>query len=109
MTTCTGVPPLFPPGGPPRAVAVIFGGLFSCVPVVVDELIASNPAERAKRPREQAHEPFFLVISYLEPHFQNDCNCFVAPKGYAERYSNSFIPRDLSFFPGDWQEQLPDY
>ena len=54
-------------------------------------------------------EPFFLVISYLEPHFQNDCNCFVAPKGYADRYRNSFIPRDLSFFPGDWQQQLPDY
>lgn len=54
-------------------------------------------------------EPFLLVISYLEPHFQNDCNCFVAPKGYAERYRNSFIPRDLSFFPGDWQDQLPDY
>lgn len=59
--------------------------------------------------REKAREPFFLVISYLEPHFQNDCNCFVAPKGYAERYRNAFIPRDLSFFPGDWQEQLPDY
>jgi arylsulfatase A-like enzyme len=59
--------------------------------------------------REQAREPFFLVISYLEPHFQNDCNCFVAPKGYAERYRNSFIPHDLSFFPGDWQGQLPDY
>jgi arylsulfatase A-like enzyme len=59
--------------------------------------------------RQQAREPFLLVISYLEPHFQNDCNCFVAPKGYAERYRNSFIPRDLSFFPGDWQEQLPDY
>ena len=58
---------------------------------------------------QQPHEPFLLVISYLEPHFQNDCNCFVAPKGYAERYRNSFIPRDLSFFPGDWQQQLPDY
>ncbi|GAC1663894.1 MAG: sulfatase [Candidatus Acidiferrum sp.] len=58
---------------------------------------------------EKARQPFFLVISYLEPHFQNDCNCFVAPKGYADRYRNSFIPRDLSFFPGDWQEQLPDY
>jgi arylsulfatase A-like enzyme len=54
-------------------------------------------------------KPLFLVISYLEPHFQNDCNCFVAPKGYAERYQNSFIPRDLSFFPGDWQQQLPEY
>ncbi len=58
---------------------------------------------------EPPREPFFLVISYLEPHFQNDCNCFVAPKGYAERYRNSFVPQDLSFFPGDWQAQLPDY
>jgi arylsulfatase A-like enzyme len=56
-----------------------------------------------------AREPFFLVVSYLEPHFQNDCNCFVAPNGYADRYRNSFVPRDLSFFPGDWQQQLPDY
>jgi arylsulfatase A-like enzyme len=57
----------------------------------------------------EARDPFFLVISYLEPHFQNDCNCFVAPKGYADRYRNAFVPRDLSFFPGDWQAQLPDY
>jgi arylsulfatase A-like enzyme len=56
-----------------------------------------------------AREPFFLVVSYLEPHFQNDCNCFVAPNGYADRYRNAFVPRDLSFFPGDWQQQLPDY
>ena len=54
-------------------------------------------------------EPFFLVISYLEPHFQNDCNCFVAPNGYADKYRNAFVPPDLSFFPGDWQAQLPDY
>lgn len=54
-------------------------------------------------------EPFFLVVSYLEPHFQNDCNCFVAPKGYAARFQNSFIPHDLRFFPGDWQAQLPEY
>jgi arylsulfatase A-like enzyme len=59
--------------------------------------------------RQKPREPFLLVISYLEPHFQNDCNCFVAPKGYADRYRNPFIPRDLAFFPGDWQEQLPDY
>ena len=59
--------------------------------------------------REKARAPFFLVISYLEPHFQNDCSCFVAPKGYAERYRNSFVPADLKFFPGDWESQLPDY
>ena len=59
--------------------------------------------------QQKPREPFLLTISYLEPHFQNDCNCFVAPMGYADRYRNSFIPGDLSFFPGDWQEQLPDY
>jgi arylsulfatase A-like enzyme len=59
--------------------------------------------------QEKPRSPFLLVISYLEPHFQNDCNCFVAPNGYAERYRNFFIPGDLRFFPGDWQSQLPDY
>jgi arylsulfatase A-like enzyme len=59
--------------------------------------------------RQQTGSPFFLTVSYLEPHHQNDCNCFVSPKGYAERYRNSYVPRDLSFFPGDWQEQLPEY
>jgi arylsulfatase A-like enzyme len=59
--------------------------------------------------QQKARTPFFLVISYLEPHFQNDCNCFVAPNGYADRYRNSFVPADLKFFPGDWASQLPDY
>jgi arylsulfatase A-like enzyme len=59
--------------------------------------------------RHNTRTPFFLVISYLEPHFQNDCNCFVAPNGYADRYRNSFVPADLKFFPGDWESQLPDY
>ncbi len=59
--------------------------------------------------KQVARQPFLLVVSYLEPHFQNDWNRFVAPKGYAERYANSFIPEDLRPFPGDWPSQLPDY
>jgi arylsulfatase A-like enzyme len=67
-------------------------------------------AQRAVRfLRQAAHQPFLLVVSQIEPHFQNDCNCFVAPKGYADRYANPFVPGDLKFFPGDWQKQLPDY
>jgi arylsulfatase A-like enzyme len=66
--------------------------------------------DRAVRFLKQRHEkPFLLVVSQLEPHFQNDCNCFVAPKGYADRLANPFVPPDLRFFPGDWQRQLPDY
>lgn len=53
--------------------------------------------------------PFLLVVSYLEPHQQNDLGRMVAPKGYAERYKNPFVPEDLRPFPGDWQQQLPDY
>ena len=53
--------------------------------------------------------PFLLVVSYLEPHQQNDMGRMVAPKGYAERYKNPFVPEDLRPFPGDWQQQLPDY
>jgi len=53
--------------------------------------------------------PFLLVVSYLEPHQQNDLGRMVAPKGYAERHKNPFVPEDLRRFPGDWQQQLPDY
>ncbi len=66
--------------------------------------------QRAVRFLEQPQEkPFLLYVSQLEPHFQNDEKRFVAPKGYAERFQNPFVPEDLIHFPGDWQAQLPDY
>jgi len=59
---------------------------------------------------ETLTEPFFLVISYLEPHHQNDMWTFVAPEDYAERHgSEPSIPADLKSQPGDWFEELPDY
>lgn len=54
-------------------------------------------------------KPFFLVVSQLEPHFQNDANAFIPPKEYATKYVNGYTPPDLKFFPGDWQAQLPGY
>ncbi|HIE08473.1 MAG TPA: DUF4976 domain-containing protein, partial [Armatimonadetes bacterium] len=59
--------------------------------------------------RRERDRPFLLVVSYLEPHQQNDMERMVAPEGYAERFSNPFVPYDLRPFPGDWQKQLPDY
>jgi arylsulfatase A-like enzyme len=65
---------------------------------------------RAVRFLKQRHDkPFFLYVSQLEPHQQNDLGRMVAPKGYAERYKNPLVPADLRNLPGDWQEQLPDY
>lgn len=58
---------------------------------------------------EKAKQPFFLTISFLEPHQQNDWYRMVAPEGYAEKYKNPYVPVDLKFFPGDWFQQLPDY
>ncbi|HEV2136740.1 MAG TPA: sulfatase-like hydrolase/transferase [Terracidiphilus sp.] len=66
--------------------------------------------QRAVKFLQQKQErPFLLVVSQLEPHFQNDLNAFAPPKGYRERYVNPFVPQDLKFFPGDWDEQLPNY
>jgi len=60
--------------------------------------------------RQRKQNPFYLFISYLEPHHQNDANRYIAPEGYADRYRNNFyIPPDLAPFPGDWKSQLPDY
>lgn len=70
------------------------------------DYLTSLAVDFLKKPQTK---PFFLVVSQLEPHFQNDLNAFIPPKGYIERYVNPFAPRDLRFFPGDWQAQLPGY
>lgn len=54
-------------------------------------------------------EPFFLFLSYIEPHFQNDMRHFVGPDGSKQRYANPWVPEDLRGKPGDWYEELPDY
>ena len=45
------------------------------------------PGEPARHGRRRS-EPFFLFLSFLEPHHQNDMQHFVAPDGYAERYAD---------------------
>lgn len=59
--------------------------------------------------KEVDKDPFLLVVSYLEPHQQNDMNRYVAPEGYSKRYANPFVPEDLRPFPGDWYSELSDY
>ncbi len=57
----------------------------------------------------RGERPFFLFISYLEPHHQNDWAAFVPPDEYVGRYKNPYVPPDLRARPGDWQESLPGY
>jgi uncharacterized sulfatase len=54
-------------------------------------------------------KPFFLFISYLEPHHQNDHNHFEGPRGSKEKFGNYEVPGDLVGMKGDWQEEYPDY
>ena len=53
--------------------------------------------------------PFFLFLSYIEPHHQNDHDHFEGPRGSKEKYKNYPVPGDLEGAKGDWQTELPDY
>lgn len=48
-------------------------------------------------------EPFFLFVSYIEPHHQNELDSYPAPEGYAEQYAGRWLPADLAALtePGD--------
>jgi arylsulfatase A-like enzyme len=65
--------------------------------------------DRAKRFLRTAKGPFFLTLSYLEVHHQNDKDTYDPPKEFANRYPNPFIPPDLRPLPGSWPSQLSDY
>lgn len=54
-------------------------------------------------------KPFFMFVSQLEPHHQNDHHCYEGPKETVENYKNYPIPDDLSFMNGDYKESYPDY
>lgn len=58
---------------------------------------------------QSREEPFFLFVSYIEPHHQNDHQCYEGPKGSKERWANYEIPGDLAGKSGDWVENYPDY
>jgi arylsulfatase A-like enzyme len=58
--------------------------------------------------RRERDDPFFCVLSHLEPH---DMETYAAPEGYAWRNRNPWVPPDLRDHAGhgDWYEELPDY
>jgi arylsulfatase A-like enzyme len=58
---------------------------------------------------KRTEAPFFLTLSYLETHHQNDLDTYQPPKKYADKYRNPFVPQDLRPLPGSWPSQLADY
>ncbi|MCC6173883.1 MAG: sulfatase-like hydrolase/transferase [Chloroflexi bacterium] len=54
-------------------------------------------------------EPFFLFMSFLEPHHQNHRDDYPAPNGYAERYAGRWTPPDLAALGGSAPQHLGGY
>jgi len=53
--------------------------------------------------------PFFLFVSQLDPHHQNDHNRYEGPDGSRRRFARYDAPGDLLGHGGDWRENFPDY
>ena len=54
-------------------------------------------------------KPFFLTISHIEPHHQNDHGHYEGPHGSKERFQDFALPWDLQALGGNAQEEYPDY
>jgi arylsulfatase A-like enzyme len=59
--------------------------------------------------RDHQDEPFFLFLSFLEPHHQNQIDDFVPPDGYRHPYQNHWIPPDLAALGGSTQQHIAGY
>lgn len=54
-------------------------------------------------------KPFFMTISHIEPHHQNDRNCHEGPDGSKEKFKDFELPGDLAALKGNAKEEYPDY
>jgi arylsulfatase A-like enzyme len=55
-------------------------------------------------------DPFFLFLSFLEPHHQNQTDNYPAPIGYEERIRRKLaVPGDLAALGGTTAEHFPGY
>ncbi|MEW6752992.1 MAG: sulfatase-like hydrolase/transferase [Candidatus Latescibacterota bacterium] len=58
-----------------------------------------------------AHQrvPFFLFLSFIEPHFQNHLDDYPPPDGYREVYAGGWVPPDLAALGGSTHQHLGGY
>ena len=54
-------------------------------------------------------DPFFLFVSYIEPHHQNHIDDYPPPDGYRERYTGQWVPPDLATLGGTAHQHLGGY
>ena len=54
-------------------------------------------------------EPFYMFLSFLEPHHQNHVDDYVPPEGYREPYTGRWVPPDLAALGGSAHQHLGGY
>ena len=54
-------------------------------------------------------KPFFMFVSQLEPHHQNDRGHFEGPTDKVDDFREYPLPEDLTFLKGNYKEEYPDY
>jgi len=58
---------------------------------------------------DHQEKQFYLMVSFLEPHFQNHLDDYPPPDGYRERYTRRWIPPDLAALGGSTHQHLGGY
>jgi arylsulfatase A-like enzyme len=69
----------------------------------------TDAAIRHIHERSSEPNPFFLFLSYLEPHHQNHRDDFPAPDGYEQQYTGNVLPPDLISLGGTAPQHWPGY
>jgi uncharacterized sulfatase len=64
---------------------------------------------RTRKAPAAGGRPFFLFVSYIESHHQNDHDHFEGPHGSKEKFREYRVPGDLEGAKGDWKAEMPDY
>lgn len=59
--------------------------------------------------QKTSDKPFFMFVSQIEPHHQNDHHCYEGPKEVVPKFKDYPLPDDLTFLKGDYKEMYPDY
>jgi arylsulfatase A-like enzyme len=59
--------------------------------------------------QEHPDRPFYLMLSFLEPHFQNHLDDYPPPDGYREPYTGRWVPPDLATLGGSTHQHLGGY
>lgn len=76
---------------------------------LTDAAIQFVHKEQKRNRQEKSDDPFFLFLSYIEPHHQNHLDNYPAPIGYEDQYSGRWIPPDLAALGGTAHQHLGGY